>query len=161
MEGRGGGEILWEGSQSNYRQRCSPGFFGGTKFTFQRSLPPSPNTFFLLLSLLLPATLLFSRYCSHSHSLTVHPLCTTPLLFPHLSVSPGRMKGMEVWNCITSKASNLVPPYSFVMFGTLASYHVSQNSVGAYQPSAEELKPKLIRSPYSSAFPVTPEGMNG
>lgn len=32
LEGRGGG-ILWEGSQSNYRQRCSPGFFGGTKFT--------------------------------------------------------------------------------------------------------------------------------
>lgn len=35
--------ILREGSQSNYRQRCSPGFFGGTKFTFQRSLPPSPS----------------------------------------------------------------------------------------------------------------------
>lgn len=29
MEGRREG-ILWEGSQSNYRQRCSPGFFGDT-----------------------------------------------------------------------------------------------------------------------------------
>lgn len=64
------GGILWEGSQSNYRQRCSPGFFGGTKFTFQRSLPPSPRTFLLLpLSLPLPASpfLISSHRGSHSH----------------------------------------------------------------------------------------------
>lgn len=57
IEGRGGG-ILWERSQSNYRQRCSRGFFGGTKITFQWSFPPSvPFFLLLLLSLPLPSTL--------------------------------------------------------------------------------------------------------
>lgn len=79
--GMGEGGILWEGSQSNYRQRCSPGFFGGTKFTFQRSLPPSPSTFLLpLLSPTVSATL-FSYFLSSWLPCTLHPP------FPHLSVS--------------------------------------------------------------------------
>lgn len=106
MEDRQGG-ILWEGSQSNYRQRCSPGFFGGTKFTFQRSLPPSPSTFLLLLSMLLPATLflIFSRYSSHSHPLTVHPRAPHPSLSPSVCLSWLHERG----GGITGKASNLVP----------------------------------------------------
>lgn len=70
-EGWGGG-ILWEGSQSNYKQWCSPGFFGGTKFTFRRSLPPSPSTFLLLLlKMPIPATLfpIFLLIVAHTHIL--------------------------------------------------------------------------------------------
>lgn len=84
VEGWGGG-ILWEGSQSNYKQWCSPGFFGGTKFTFRQSLPPSPSTFLLLLlKMPIPATL-FPIFCSSWLTLTScnrASLCTTPLPFP-------------------------------------------------------------------------------
>lgn len=96
-EGRGGG-ILWEGSQSNYRQRCSPGFFGGTKFTFQQTRPPSTNTFFLLLlSLPLPGSgflIFFSCW------LTFTPPNSAPLRSQSVCLSwlPERGRGMEVYH---------------------------------------------------------------
>lgn len=41
INGKMGRGQLWDGSQSNYKQRCNPGFSGGTKSTFQWSLSPS------------------------------------------------------------------------------------------------------------------------
>lgn len=51
INGKMGRGQLWDGSQSNYKQRCNPGFSGGTKSTFQWSVsfpPPIPSCFFYL-----------------------------------------------------------------------------------------------------------------
>lgn len=119
------GGILWEGSQSNYRQRCSPGFFGGTKFTFQRSLPPSPRTFLLLpLSLPLPASSPF-LISTHRGSRSHLPLTqASPLQkkhhhppsppFAHPSIFQGLLEKRRRYRTVSpAKASRR--PYSRVM----------------------------------------------
>ena len=70
-----GGSGFREGSQSNYRQRCRPGFFGCTKFTFQQSLPPSAFSIFCV-----PFSLSPSFYVSLSF-LVSFPLCPSPSLW--------------------------------------------------------------------------------
>lgn len=149
MEGRGGG-ILWEGSQSNYRQRCSPGFFGGTKFTFQRSLPPSPSTLpLLLLSLLLPATL-FLMFSHHGlHHLTVHPHTPHPALSPPACLSWLHEKGkaIELYHQQSMKTCHPIAVSCLDLkdaCSILPRLQATHNSVRAYQPFAEELQHGLM-----------------
>lgn len=119
MESRGE-MILWEGSQSNYRQWCSPGFFGSTKFTFQWSLS-LPEVFYFYLSFCL---LFFPLIFTHgSHSVT--------------SFSP------FVWCRGKEIAYHQLSPYHSVMVRYEESQkhhslHVSRSCSGPYQPSAEE-----------------------
>lgn len=103
--------VLWEGSQSNYRQRCSPGFFGGTKFTFQRSLPPSPpvpSCFSFYLCFFSATLFFFSSRLRHPtnraspHHTTPHH--TPPSFFRHLPVSLGlHERGKPIENASPAK----------------------------------------------------------
>lgn len=93
-EGRRGG-TLWEGSQSNYRQRCSRGFFGGTKFTFQQS--PSPSSKYLFASPIF-ASPSCSCWCL-TPPLTVHLPTSCFLLFRFcLSWLPKSGRGMQLFH---------------------------------------------------------------
>lgn len=71
--------------------------------------PPVPSSFSFYLCLFL---LLFSDFFSSWFTLIPPPNQAspqnTPLPFSHLSVSLGCLREVEVWNCITSKASHLV-----------------------------------------------------
>lgn len=124
---------------------------------------PVPFSFYLCLFLLLFHLFFLIMAHTRTHPQAVH------LHTPHASLSPfvclswlhERGKGIELYHW-----RSILSPYSCVMLGSEGSsqhpgLRVSHNSAGAYQPSAEEVQQGLIRSPYPSVLPVTPEGANG
>lgn len=165
------GGILWEGSQSNYRQRCSPGFFGGTKFTFQRSLPPSPRTFLLLpLSLPLPASSPF-LISSHRGSRSRLPLTqASPLQKKHHPPPPlpspirlsfrvclKRGEGIELYRQRKHLVARIAVSCSDVKKACSATQLCRSLSAFCREAAARARRV----SPHPAALPVTPEGVEG
>lgn len=146
IEGRG--EILWEECQSNYRQRCRPGFFGGAKITFQLALLSAPFCC---------SFLLFSSISTHHGP---HSAC---FLFPFVCFTRLHKRARAIY---VYHQQNTLSPFSCVMSKCVRSlqHHspwASQNRAGAYQASAERQQPTLVRSAHPSVLPETPAGMNG
>lgn len=112
MEGRG--EILWEECQSNYRQRCSPGFLGVTKITFQLALPLS--TF----SPLRPGIFFYFHSSRSTVCMLPFPICVFCSVYMYICV------------CVCMISNKSVSPFSCVMSKCIRSLRhrgscVSQN----------------------------------